>query len=124
MATDMRKPPGVIMWRNGEAVTTSCNARNSDGAPGKAKPRNTTAPCPSDSRSDPAVKESSNKSIDATELLRIVKNHTERMAMPRANPAHTVAHVHPIHATHALNGTMVNREDHRVALAQRDYLGP
>jgi hypothetical protein len=44
IATDMRKPPGVTMWRNGARATTSCNAASSSASDEAAKRGNTTAP--------------------------------------------------------------------------------
>src|SRR5882762_8543955 len=54
----------------------------------------------------------------------VVENHPERVAMSAANAAHAMAKVDAVDAARALEGTMVDREDHGVALAQRDGLGP
>ena len=44
MATDIRKPPGVIMCRNGAAAATSRTACTSQTSSRSASPRSSTAP--------------------------------------------------------------------------------
>ena len=44
IATDMRNPPGVSMWRNGAAAATAATARASSASRRSAKPRSSTAP--------------------------------------------------------------------------------
>ena len=45
--TDIRKPPGVIIWRKGAMAITPCNAARSVVSSDAAKPRSTTAHGPS-----------------------------------------------------------------------------
>src|SRR5215469_10124755 len=55
-------------------------------------------------------------------LCGVVKDDAEREARARAQSADAVAHRHPVEAARAANRTVVDREDHRIALLQRHDL--
>src|SRR5215213_4178038 len=115
MATDMVKPPGVIMWRNGEMLRTSRRAASKARSDGLANPPNKTAPGPS-TRS--RAGRSANSSCGAGSCG-IVENDPKSMTMTRSQLADAVAQIHAIVATRTLNRAIINREHHRVALVQR-----
>src|SRR5687768_13527474 len=118
MATDIRKPRGVSMWRSGAAAMITSNACSSDGMKGKAKPRSSIAPCANITRAVSASAASSNKRNDVARLLGIMKNHAQRMAMPRAQAADAVTHVDPVYAACALKRAVMHCEHHSVTLPQ------
>src|SRR5262249_42717365 len=53
----------------------------------------------------------------------IMKDDTERMAAPAAQPAHTVTHIHPIAAACTLHRPVMHRNDCAFAWRERDDLG-
>ena len=53
-----------------------------------------------------------------------MEDDPERVALPRAQPADPVAHVDAIAAARPLHRAVVDREGERIALPQRDDLGP
>ena len=53
-------------------------------------------------------------------LLRVMKNDSERHAMPRANSAHSVSHGDAITPARSAQRTMTHRKDDTIALKQRD----
>lgn len=57
-------------------------------------------------------------------LFCVVEDHADGMAVSAANAAHAMAKIDSANTASALNGAMVDSEDHGVALAQRDDLGP
>jgi len=56
-------------------------------------------------------------------LRRIVKDDTNRVAAPGANPAYAVAQVHSISSPGTLNRPMMNGKGNGIALRQRHNLG-
>jgi hypothetical protein len=50
---------------------------------------------------------------------RVMKDNSKRMSMARTNPTHSVAHLHAIIASRSCNRPVVDSEDRRIALAQR-----
>jgi hypothetical protein len=50
-----------------------------------------------------------------------MENHTNRVAMARAEAAHAVAQIDPIYPARALYWPMVNREHNGVTLSERDH---
>ena len=55
-------------------------------------------------------------------LYGIVEDDADRLALPGAHPAHTMAQVDTIPAFRALHWPMMHREDDAVSLAERHYL--
>src|SRR5690606_17208987 len=54
---------------------------------------------------------------------RVVEDDAEGVPPAGADPADAVAHVDPVGAPAALDRTMMDREDHGIALAERHHLG-
>jgi len=54
---------------------------------------------------------------------RIVEDHAEGLPAAGEDPAHAVAERHAMVSSGSRNRSVTNREEHRVALAQRHHLG-
>ena len=54
---------------------------------------------------------------------RIVEDHAEGLPAAGEDPAHAVAERHAVVSSGSRNRSVTNREEHRVALAQRHHLG-
>src|SRR6516164_4064827 len=93
------------MRRNGLRAVISCTSASSAAAFEAAKPRSSTAP-------------------GANGSFCIMEDHTERMAVPGAQPAHAVTEVDAVHPTRAGHRPMMDGEDHRIAAPQWHDLGP
>src|SRR5947209_10751412 len=116
IATDIAKPPGVTMWRNGEEPSTPSSPASSSAPTARAKPPSSTAPGPSATVRGPG---SGSPSDGGSVSGGIVEDHPERMAMTGAHLAHAVAQVHAVVAPPAPNRARVDRKQHAVALAQQ-----
>src|SRR5260370_12493767 len=57
-------------------------------------------------------------------LLGIVEYDAERVTLARPQAADAVAHCHPVRSAGAFDRSMVDREDHRLALLQRHDFAP
>src|SRR5207245_9925387 len=56
--------------------------------------------------------------------FRVVKDHAYGVAMARSQSAHSVPEIDAIGSSCAVHGTVVHREYHGIAPAQRYHLGP
>lgn len=54
----------------------------------------------------------------------VVKDDADRVPVPLADAAHTVAHARPVEAPRAPNRALPDREDDAVALTERHDLDP
>src|SRR5580692_7957735 len=124
MATDIRKPPGVTMWRNGACSTTFCSAVRSKASSGNAKPGSKTAPGPRSCLQHPISATLSKSPIRIHALLGIVEDDTSGISASRSQATDTMPEIDAIGSPLALNRAVMNGECHRVALAQRNHFRP
>src|SRR5712692_9470092 len=116
----MRKPPGVIIWRNGALATTSRNADNSAVSSGTANLRSTVAPGPSCScRNSRSAGLSNRFQVIRSLSLRVVENDADRVTMSAPDAADAVQEIDAIRSASALHGTIMNREHNAITLAKR-----
>src|SRR5207247_659214 len=104
IATDMRKPPGVTIWRNGALVVMSCNAAKMSVSFDSAKPRNTTAPGHNSSRQVRPCSASPNK-FNVIDVFsdRIMENDSRRVPPTGTKTAHAMAQIDTIHPARPLH---------------------
>src|SRR3546814_20643058 len=115
MATDMRKPPGVIMCRKGARAATLSSASMSAASTGSAKPASSTAL----SASTRSRRSSSKRSLVMPDSRRVVEDDPERVAPPRTDPADAVPQIDPVGAAAALHRPMMQGEHDGIALSER-----
>ena len=114
IATDIVKPPGVVMRRGGAA---SCTARTAAAMAGShAKPGSSTAP--SQMRSSSGRSSEANRSPSGG----VMEDHAQGEALAAAHAADAVAQLDAIGAARALHGPVMDGEDHRLALSERHDL--
>src|ERR1700694_6082370 len=101
----MRKPPGVIMWRNWGLETTSLSPDRISVSSLMAKLRRIVAPGPTGSSLSSIFEGSSNRLIVmGLPLCRVVENDADCMKVSRPDAADAVPQVDAIRAGGPLNG--------------------
>src|ERR1700730_238309 len=116
----MRKPPGVIMWRNGALETTSLIPDRISVSSVMAKLRRIVAPGPRGSSLSSILEGPSNRLIVMSlPLCRVVENDADCMTVSRPDAADAVPQVYAIRAALTLHGPVVNCENNAISLTER-----
>src|SRR5260370_38198715 len=123
MATDIRKPPGVTMWRNGACSITLLSAM-SEASSGNAKPRSKTAPGPRSSFKYSISVTLSKSPISIHTLRGIVEDDASGISVSRSQATDTMPKIDAIGSPLALHRALMNGDGHRVALAQVNNFRP